>query len=180
MWSRPTKKCSNQGNGEQNIQTQYSYDWSELLVVCLQQHFKSPPPPSKFPSDRCRSATCEQPSARSRGAPLRCVRACVVHYMGVADGMLTYIGTIEGFQRQRAGGRVKAVISDCPDQIGTVGRYASVCNVEVQWFIPKLTLLIFPPHKPNTVVKHKCSHDTFSKQMRQVVHRCCPLLDIEL
>ena len=63
---------------------------------------------------------------------LRCVRTCVVHKIGVAVGMLAYSGTNEGFQRQWAGRRVKVVISglsrqdrDCPNKIGTVGRYAS-------------------------------------------------------
>ena len=40
---------------------------------------------------------------------LRCVRACIVHEMGVAVGMLAYSGAKEGFQRQLEGRRVKIV-----------------------------------------------------------------------
>ena len=57
---------------------------------------------------------------RLRLERLRCVRACVVHEMGVAVGMLAYGETNEGFQRQRAGRRVKVVISGLsrPDRDG--------------------------------------------------------------
>ena len=72
--------------------------------------------------------------ARSRGAPLRCVRVCVVHYMGVADGTLVYVGTNEGFQCRRAGHRVNVLISglpaNCPDQIGTVGRHVTKAHLQ--------------------------------------------------
>ena len=51
---------------------------------------------------------------------LRCVHACVVHETGVAVGMLAYSGINEVFQRQRAGGQVKVVISGLsrPDRDG--------------------------------------------------------------
>ena len=66
---------------------------------------------------------------------LRCVRACVVHEMGVAVGML---GTNGGFQRQQAGRRVKVVISGLsrPDRDGWQV-WNPPTHVAEPWFSPQ-------------------------------------------